>query len=142
VKGTGLGLPLCRKLATILGGEVAVRSEPGKGSTFTAVIPVEYREAAAVARPSQPHAVVLPADGTWILVIEDEAAQRMVYEKYLRETRFGVIGVATLAEAEDLLARGRPAMVMLDIFLPGEEQRSWRWLMQAKAQETRCRSSW
>ena len=40
VKGTGLGLPLARKLARVLGGEVAVRSEPGVGSTFSATIPI------------------------------------------------------------------------------------------------------
>ena len=38
-KGTGLGLPLARKLAELLGGSVSVRSEPGVGSTFSVIIP-------------------------------------------------------------------------------------------------------
>ena len=42
VKGTGLGLPLCRKLAALLGGSVSVQSSPGVGSTFTAAIPILY----------------------------------------------------------------------------------------------------
>ncbi len=42
VKGTGLGLPLARKLARLLGGDVGVRSEPGVGSTFSATIPVHF----------------------------------------------------------------------------------------------------
>jgi signal transduction histidine kinase len=45
VKGTGLGLPLCRKLAASLGGHVELASEPGKGSVFSAVLPLAYRPA-------------------------------------------------------------------------------------------------
>ena len=41
-KGTGLGLPLCRNLATLLNGSVDVESTPGKGSVFSATIPVVY----------------------------------------------------------------------------------------------------
>ena len=133
VKGTGLGLPLCRKLATILGGEVAVSSQPGKGSTFSALIPVQYREATA---PQQAASAKreLPTDRNWVLVVEDEPGQRLLYEKYLRDTRFQkVVAVATLAEAREILAAARPAAVILDIFLPGEEHQTWRWLAQAKA---------
>jgi signal transduction histidine kinase len=41
VKGTGLGLPLCRKLANILGGSITVKSQAGVGSTFVATIPIQ-----------------------------------------------------------------------------------------------------
>jgi len=40
VKGTGLGLPLSRRLARLLGGDVTVESQVGRGSVFTLVLPV------------------------------------------------------------------------------------------------------
>ncbi|MES2898847.1 MAG: ATP-binding protein [Pseudomonadota bacterium] len=46
-KGTGLGLPLCRKLAALLNGSVSASSTPGAGSVFTVTIPLEYTESAA-----------------------------------------------------------------------------------------------
>ena len=136
VKGTGLGLPLCRKLATLLGGEVWVKSEPGQGSSFYARIPVEYQGASEAAGelPARRESRV-PAHGPWVLAVEDDEATRALYEKYLRGTPYGFVGVPSVAEARDLLAEGQPAAVILDILLPGEEERSWRWLAELKAAE-------
>jgi signal transduction histidine kinase len=49
-KGTGLGLPLCHRLATLLGGSIAVSSQPGVGSTFSATIPVHYQRSKPIER--------------------------------------------------------------------------------------------
>jgi signal transduction histidine kinase/CheY-like chemotaxis protein len=135
VKGTGLGLPLCRKLATILGGDVSVTSEPGKGSTFSARIPLDFRGEEPARAPEESGLARVPVQGDWVLAIEDEAPLRMLYEKFLKGSAFPVVTVATLAEARDLLKSVRPCAVILDIFLPGEEQHTWRWLAETKAQE-------
>ena len=52
--GTGLGLPLSRKLATFLGGELVVESRVGQGSIFTAIIPRKYVERRALDREDVP----------------------------------------------------------------------------------------
>ena len=77
----------------------------------------------------------VPADGEWVLVVEDDESTRMIYEKFLRGTRFRPVGVATLAAARELLKASRPSAVVLDILLPGEEQKTWRWLADTKASD-------
>ena len=61
VRGTGLGLPLARKLAELLGGHVAVESEFGAGSTFSVTVPVRCPGAADPAQPVQAEADVAAA---------------------------------------------------------------------------------
>ena len=59
-KGTGLGLPLCRKLAHLLGGQVSVASAPGVGSTFSLTVPRVYapdEEPAPVEMPTPTRSV-------------------------------------------------------------------------------------
>src|SRR5678815_2037985 len=133
VKGTGLGLPLCRKLAQLLGGDVHVESEAGKGSSFYAHVRIQYQLSEAPRSHRGEEEQRIPPDGEWVLVVEDEESTRMLYDKYLKDTRFPPIGVPTLAAARDVLRHHRPAAVLLDILLPVEEQHTWRWLAEVKA---------
>lgn len=131
-KGTGLGLPLCRKLATLLGGSVSVKSEPERGSTFFAEIPLYHAENVEESEPFvetwQPDPRRLP-----VLVVEDEAGTRLLYEKFFKGTPFQLIPARTIREAQQLIERIQPKAIILDILLP--DQVAWTWLAALKSDE-------
>jgi signal transduction histidine kinase/CheY-like chemotaxis protein len=130
VKGTGLGLPLSRRLATVLGGRVAVQSSLGEGSTFSVTLPVRYAAQDTTAPPAD-EPVRLEPSRIPVLVVEDSAQEQLYYEKLLRGTAYAPVQARTLRQATDALARVRPAAIILDVKLGTEE--SWRWLGELKS---------
>lgn len=132
IKGTGLGLPLCRKLATLLGGTVWVESQPGLGSTFFAEIPGDYAETEQLEDPAAGQELK-PADSDHlpVLVVEDEAGTRLLYEKFLKGTQFQPVPARTLREAQQLVEQVQPQAIILDILLPDQE--AWTWLARLKS---------
>lgn len=131
VKGTGLGLPLCRRLARLLGGDVNVTSEVGVGSVFAATLPMHYEEAGAPAAA----AVELPIEAGLmpVIIIDDEVELRHILTRYLRDSRYQPLAARNLREARELMQRVRPQAIVLDIMLKGED--SWRWLSDLKSSE-------
>jgi signal transduction histidine kinase/CheY-like chemotaxis protein len=134
VKGTGLGLPLCRKLAELLGGAVAVQSAVGIGSTFSATIPLVYQMAENL-DGLLPAAAQLAPDRQQpslpVLVIEDNDETLFLYQKYLAGTDFQVLPVRSLRDARRALAQVRPQAIILDILLRGED--AWHFLAEMKS---------
>ena len=129
VKGTGLGLPLSRKLAQLLGGDVYVKSVAGVGSTFFAAIPIRFTGATDVMYVPE---VRRELDGTKlpVLVVEDNREALFIYEKYLKNTPFQVIPARDLKDARQALREFRPTAVVLDVLLQGEH--SWELLQELK----------
>nr|WP_229507103.1 ATP-binding protein [Pseudoduganella rivuli] len=137
VKGTGLGLPLCRRLAALLGGTVGLDSTPGAGSTFHVTLPRVYvpPPQAAQDTPAGDHAAAPRKAGIPVLVIEDDRSTLVLYRSFLRDTPFRMVPAASLWEAEQAWNAEAPAAVILDLYLNGSD--TWRWLTQTKNDELR-----
>src|SRR5689334_21127966 len=99
VNGTGLGLPLRSTLTELLVGSVSLESEPGLGSTFTAVVPLIYGPRVAPAVST----VDLDPGRAPIRGVEDVPETILIYEKFVAGAGFQVVPARTLREARDLL---------------------------------------
>jgi signal transduction histidine kinase/DNA-binding response OmpR family regulator len=128
-KGTGLGLPLSRKLATLLGGELDVSSTPGLGSTFTLRVPVFFRSTTPVQK-SLEIAIEPDPERLPVLVVEDAFEAQLFFERALKGSSFQMLPARSLREANEIIATRRPAAIVLDIVLHGEE--SWSLLAELK----------
>ena len=130
VQGTGLGLPLSRRLAELLGGTLTVVSEPGRGSTFSLTIPMAY----AIPDTSQPSVDWKEDPGRFpLLVLEDSPSDQLVYDKTFRLSPFQIYPAYNVQQAEDALATCHPAAIIMDLVLAGEE--AWDFLVRLKRDE-------
>jgi signal transduction histidine kinase/DNA-binding response OmpR family regulator len=129
VKGTGLGLPLSKKLAQLLGGQVDVKSRLGEGSVFTLRMPLRYREVGRP-QPAQPLEWVLDRTSLPILLVEDSPEMILMYKSYLKGSGFQVLPANTTREAEGVLDRVLPAAIVLDIMLRSED--TWAFMARLK----------
>jgi signal transduction histidine kinase/DNA-binding response OmpR family regulator len=127
-KGTGLGLPLAKRLAELLGGSVAVTSVLGEGSTFSASIPLVYRGAAATQETWKVDPRCSP-----VLLVEDSIEIRLLYERYLKNSPYQLLTAASLREARQALRSFQPAAFILDVMLKGED--TWGFLAELKSQD-------
>jgi signal transduction histidine kinase/CheY-like chemotaxis protein len=118
-RGTGLGLPLCRNLAMLLGGRLWMESEAACGSTFFVQIPTIY-VGEAITRED---IGTLPAPEFHrapILLLEDNLETARTFESYVRNSEFQPILASSVALAEVWTERHTPAAIVSDIYIGDE----------------------
>ena len=126
--GTGLGLPISRKLTELMGFSLDVRSEVGKGSTFT----IEFTAARAepLDSPSSPQRSVTTGERV-VLVVDDEDDSRVLLTHHLEEFGCKVVSTGSGSEALQLARDLSPVLITLDLMMP--EMSGWEVLSQLKA---------
>ena len=115
-QGTGLGLSLTKRIVEAQGGMVGVKSTPGVGSTFWAILPNVASDSPA--RPVNPPLVGIGEPAPEVLVIEADPRQRGWLVQVLREADYDVQAVATGAAAISLCQQRAFSAITLDLLLP------------------------
>ena len=109
--GTGLGLPLSRRLAMLLGGDLTARSQPGVGSTFTLTMPVRFGQAVAVPEAG-------PGGRRRVLVVDDEEVFRYVIRHIAQDAGFDVLEADNGETGLSMALAESPDMIFLDLHMP------------------------
>jgi signal transduction histidine kinase/DNA-binding response OmpR family regulator len=126
--GTGLGLAISRQLATLMGGDIKVLSQPGQGSTFT--LHISLPAAPAVSADTS-HGLSL-APGTRVMVVDDSTINVEILASQLEAWGFVVTTASSAMEAQAHLIRLQaanelPQIIVLDWHMP--EQNGVDWLL-------------
>jgi DNA-binding response OmpR family regulator len=115
-RGTGLGLPLCRNLAMLLGGRLWLESVEGEGSTFFAQIPAAY-VGEAISSDLAAELAAPEFHRTPVLFLEDNLETSHLLESYVRNSEFQPILASSVGQAEAWASRHKPAAVVSDIYI-------------------------
>jgi signal transduction histidine kinase/CheY-like chemotaxis protein/HAMP domain-containing protein len=121
-KGTGLGLAITRQYIELMGGEITVTSEPGKGSVFRLDIPVHTVSVKEIEQVQPSHGPIIglePGQPTYrILIVEDQLENRLLLKKLLEPMGFEVHEAVNGEDAVNAFEVWKPHLILMDRRIP------------------------
>ncbi len=142
--GTGLGLTISQALCQLMGYQIQVTSEVGRGSTFSVLLkasPEVAASAGAVAAPPKPAPPAtnepLTLRGKRVLVIDDELDSRTLLMHVITECGCRVIAASSGAQGLRIAREFRPDLITLDLMMPSMD--GWQVVHAIKADPDLCR---
>jgi CheY-like chemotaxis protein len=127
-----MGLVITKRFCQMMGGDIAVESELGKGSTFSITLPVLVDDPRALLAPSaELQSEALPAGVGAVLVIDDDPTVRELLQRSLTKEGIRVVCAAGGEEGLRLAKDLRPTAITLDVMMPGMD--GWAVLTALKA---------
>ncbi|HEX9149998.1 MAG TPA: response regulator [Thermoanaerobaculia bacterium] len=131
-RGSGLGLTISKQLVELMGGDLLFDSREGSGTRVSFTLPQLHD--VGLEEPSEPERVAAPRErdagkGRRILIVEDDSSSRYGLRSLLESEGYEVAEAAALAEADQIVLREPPDVVILDITLPDGDGAEWLRLM-------------
>ncbi|MBS0409786.1 MAG: response regulator [Proteobacteria bacterium] len=116
--GAGLGLSICRQLVEKMGGEIGVESKLGEGSRFSFEVALEAGADQTLRTPVAPEAPAPVLDAPHVLVVDDNATNRLVAETLLEMMGCTFTSVENGAEAVERVKAEAFDLVLMDVTMP------------------------
>ncbi len=119
-QGAGLGLAISRQLVNLMGGDLQVKSEPGKGATFTFEITVPVLDKTTLKELNKERQRILAYRGQrrHILIVDDHAENRLVLQNLLEPLGFETSIAVNGQEGAELAQTIQPDLILMDLVMP------------------------